>query len=69
MGFATLVLPDEVPAAAALAGVGGNGPDLIYVPEIDFDLDVFTAKVKEIYAKQKKCFLPGTRHIWTQGWM
>ncbi|MBR0464094.1 MAG: 6-phosphofructokinase [Clostridia bacterium] len=44
-------------AAAALANVAGNGPDLIYVPEIDFDLDAFTAKVKDIYAKQKKCFV------------
>ncbi len=44
-------------ASAALANVGGNGPDLIYVPEVDFDLDSFTAKVKEIYAKQKKCFV------------
>ncbi len=44
-------------AAAALANVHGNGADLIYVPEVDFDLDSFTAKVKEIYAKQKKCFV------------
>jgi 6-phosphofructokinase 1 len=44
-------------AAAALANVGGCGPDLIYVPEIDFDLDAFTAKVKGIYEKQKKCFV------------
>ena len=44
-------------ASAALANVGGNGADLIYVPEVDFDLDSFTAKVKEIYAKQKKCFV------------
>ena len=44
-------------AAAALANVNGNGPDLIYVPEVDFDLDTFTAKVKEIYAANKKCFV------------
>ena len=44
-------------AAAALASVNGNGPDLIYVPEVDFDLDTFTAKVKEIYAANKKCFV------------
>ncbi|MBR3504679.1 MAG: 6-phosphofructokinase [Clostridia bacterium] len=44
-------------AAAALAGTAGNGPDLIYVPEVDFDIDAFTAKVKEIYAKNKKCFV------------
>ncbi len=44
-------------AAAALASVNGNGPDLIYVPEVDFDLDTFTARVKEIYAANKKCFV------------
>ena len=44
-------------ASAALANVGGNGPDLIYVPEVDFDLDAFTARVEEIYARQKKCFV------------
>ena len=44
-------------AAAALAGTAGNGPDLIYVPEVDFDIDAFTARVKEIYAKNKKCFV------------
>ena len=44
-------------AAAALANVAGCGPDMIYVPEVDFDLDAFTAKVKEVYAQQKKCFV------------
>ena len=44
-------------AAAALANTTGNGPDLIYVPEVDFDLDAFTAKVKSIYDKEKKCFV------------
>ena len=44
-------------AAAALANTAGNGPDLIYVPEVDFDIDAFTARVKEIYAKNKKCFV------------
>ena len=44
-------------AAAALANVAGCGPDLIYVPEVDFDLDAFTAKVKGIYEKEKKCFV------------
>lgn len=42
-------------AAAALANYKGNGPDLIYLPEVAFDLEKFTASVKEIYAKQKKC--------------
>ena len=42
-------------AAAALANYCGDGADLIYLPELDFDLDAFTEKVKEIYAKNKKC--------------
>ena len=44
-------------AAAALANACGQGADLIYLPEIDFDLDKFTAKVKEIYAAKKKCLV------------
>ena len=44
-------------AAAALAGVKGCGPDLIYLPEVDFDLDDFTAKVKDIYEKNKNCIV------------
>ena len=39
--------------AAALAGITGNGPDLVYLPEVDFDMDTFLAKVKDIYAKNK----------------
>ncbi len=44
-------------AASALASYKGCGPDLIYCPENDFDINVFTAKVKEIYAKTKKCIV------------
>jgi 6-phosphofructokinase 1 len=43
-------------AAAALAPAG-QGADLIYLPEVAFDLDKFTAKVKEIYAAKKKCLV------------
>lgn len=42
-------------AAAALATHKGNGPDLIYLPEVAFDMDKFISSVKEIYAKQGKC--------------
>ena len=44
-------------AAAALANYKGRGADLIYLPEVDFDLAKFTAKVKEIYAAKKKCLV------------
>ncbi len=41
-------------AASALAAHKGNGPDLIYLPEVDFDLDEFVAKVKSVYEKTGK---------------
>ena len=44
-------------ASAALAGIRGNGPDLIYLPEIDFDMDTFLKDVEDIYAKRKKCII------------
>ncbi len=39
-------------AAAALAG--DYAPDLIYLPETDFDMDAFLADVQKIYAAQGK---------------
>ena len=44
-------------AAASLGSIYGNGPDLIYLPEVDFDLNAFTASVQEIYNKNKKCLV------------
>ena len=44
-------------ASAALASYKGNGPDLIYLPEVDFDLDAFMAKVQDIYNKNGKCIV------------
>ena len=44
-------------AASALAAYKGSGPDLIYLPEVDFDMDRFMASVKAIYEKQKKCIV------------
>ncbi len=43
-------------AASALAMEGGYGPDLIYLPERDFDEDAFLADVQEVYRK-KGCAL------------
>ena len=43
-------------AAAKLASVNGLGPDLIYLPEVDFDIDKFVADVKDVCAKNgNKC--------------
>ena len=39
----------------AASAYKGNGPDLIYLPELPFDMDKFLASVKEIYAKNGKC--------------
>lgn len=43
-------------ASAALANYKGLGADLIYLPEIDFDVDKFVEDVKEVCAKNNnKC--------------
>ena len=44
-------------AAAALAGLAGDGPDLIYLPEVDFDMEKFVSDVKQIYNKKKNCIV------------
>ena len=43
-------------ASAALANAQGYGADLIYLPEVDFDIDKFVADVKDVCAKNNnKC--------------
>ena len=45
-------------AAAALANHKGLGADLIYLPEVDFDLDKFVNDVKEVLKKNNnKCII------------
>jgi len=41
-------------ASAALATEFGSGPDLIYLPECDFDMDKFLADIDAVYAKTGK---------------
>ena len=41
-------------AASALATEFGSGPDLIYLPETDFNMDKFIADINRIYLKNKK---------------
>ena len=41
-------------ASAALATEFGSGPDLIYLPECDFDLDKFFADVEKVYTENGK---------------
>ena len=44
-------------AAAALASAKGAGPDLIYVPEVDFNMDQFLADVERIYKANGNCMV------------
>ncbi|MGM9606019.1 MAG: 6-phosphofructokinase [Oscillospiraceae bacterium] len=43
--------------SAALASLTGCGPDLVYLPEVDFDMDQFLADVKAIYDRTGKCMV------------
>jgi len=43
--------------SAALASLVGCGPDLVYLPEVDFDMDEFISSVKAIYDKTGKCMV------------
>jgi len=44
-------------AAASLATYKGQGPDLIYLPEIAFDIKKFTEDIKAVVAKKGKCIV------------
>lgn len=41
-------------ASASIASKFGAGPDLVYLPEVDFDLEAFFADVERIYAEKGK---------------
>lgn len=53
-------------AASALAAHKGLGPDLIYLPEIDFDLDKMMADVKRVYDKEKKVIVAVSEGVKTK---
>ena len=44
-------------AAAGLASEYGAGPDLIYLPETDFDMEKFIADVKRVYDEKGNCMI------------
>jgi len=44
-------------AAAALATEKGAGPDLIYLPETDFEMEPFLKKVEKIYKEKGACLV------------
>ena len=43
--------------SAALATWAGSGPDLIYLPETNFDMEQFLSDVSEIYRRQGNCLV------------
>lgn len=43
--------------SAALASLTGCGPDLVYLPETDFDMERFLSDVQAIYDKTGKCMV------------
>ena len=43
--------------AAALATAYGAGPDLVYLPEVDFDMEQFMADVERIYKEKGNCLV------------
>ncbi|MDD4717927.1 MAG: 6-phosphofructokinase [Eubacteriales bacterium] len=44
-------------AATAISASKGLGPDLIYLPEIPFDLDQMMSDVRKIYERDNKCLI------------
>ena len=53
-------------AASALAGYKGLGPDLIYLPEVDFDIDKMMADVKSVYDREKKVIVAVSEGVKTK---
>jgi len=44
-------------ASSAIASLSGYGPDLIYLPEIPFDVEQFKKDVQEVYEKTNQCLV------------
>ncbi len=44
-------------ASSALAAISCAPPDLIYLPEVDFDIEQFITDVSRIYAEKNKCLI------------
>lgn len=53
-------------AATALAAHKGHGPDLIYLPEVDFDLEQMIADVKRIYEQTGKVIIAVSEGVKTK---
>lgn len=44
-------------ASASVATKEGSGPDLIYLPERNIDIDTFIKEVDEVYSRQNNCLI------------
>ena len=44
-------------ASVRLATEYGAGPDLVYMPEVDFDMEKFVADVKRVYSEKGHCMV------------
>ena len=53
-------------AAAELARYKGHGPDLIYLPEVEFDFNKFLNDVQKVYAKNNKVIIAVSEGIKTK---
>lgn len=53
-------------ASTALAAYKGLGPDLIYLPEVDFDMEKMLDDVKRIYAQTKKVIIAVSEGVKTK---
>ncbi len=53
-------------ASSALAAFKGQGPDLIYLPEIDFDLEKMLNDVRKVYEKEKKVIIAVSEGVKTK---
>ena len=49
--------------AAALASASGEGPDLVYLPEIDFDVEKFYADAERVYNEKGKVIIAASEGI------
>ncbi len=53
-------------ASSVLASAKGMGPNLIYLPEVDFDLDQMLVDVKKIYNRDKKVIIAVSEGVKTK---
>ena len=44
-------------ASSSLASINGYGPDLIYVPEVPFNIEKFKEDILKVYNKKKRCLV------------